>query len=426
MPSTARFVSRITRNTLALVLAGGRGERLKMLTDWRAKPAMPFGGKFRIIDFALSNCINSGVRQVYVLTQYKSHSLIRHLLRGWNILRGETGEFVELIPAQQWLDEEAWFEGTADAVYQSLDIIGANTPEYVLILAGDHVYKMDYGEMLAAHVAAEADFTIACHTVPVRQAHDFGVMAVDSRYRVTDFQEKPAEPATLPGDPGAALISMGIYVFSFEYLREHLLRDAADTQSSHDFGKDIIPHAVRNDHRVQAYPFSSAGIGNAYWRDVGTVDAYYEANMELLEATSALDLYNRDWHILTYQEQLPPAKFVDSGESGRMQRSMVSGGCVIGNSTIESSILSSNVHVGEQCELQGALVLPDCQIGSGVHLHRVLLDNGCVVPHGTRIGDDAAADASRFYRTDSGIVVVNREMLGQERRYLPTGMFYED
>jgi glucose-1-phosphate adenylyltransferase len=408
-----------------MVLAGGRGARLKMLTNWRAKPAMPFGGKFRIIDFALSNCINSGVRKVYVLTQYKSHSLIRHLLRGWNFLRGETGEFVELIPAQQWVDEDAWYEGTADAVYQSLDIIAENAPQYVLILAGDHVYKMDYGEMLAAHVASGADFTIACHVVPVEQAREFGVMGVDEDYRVTDFVEKPERPPTLPNDPDAALISMGVYVFSFDYLLEHLLRDAADPESGHDFGKDIIPYAVRNQHNVQAYSFSTSEIGNGYWRDVGTLDAYYEANMELLESESGLDLYNRDWRIFTYQEQLPSAKFVGSGELGRVQHSMVSGGCVIHNSVVEDSILFSNVQVGENCDLQGVVALPDCRIGSRVRLRRVMLDKRCVLADDTCIGEDPAADAQRFYRTESGIVVVNSEMLGQEQRHLPSGTSYQ-
>ena len=414
MTTTARFVSRITRNTLALVLAGGRGSRLKMLTNWRAKPAVPFGGKFRIIDFALSNCINSGVRQVYVLTQYKSHSLIRHLLRGWNFLRGEMGEFVELIPAQQWVDEDAWYEGTADAVYQSLDIMTANAPQFVLILAGDHVYKMDYGEMLAAHVASGADFTIACHEVPISQAHEFGVMGVDDSYRIKDFREKPAQPPSVPGNPEVSLVSMGIYVFTFDYLREHLLRDAEDPQSNHDFGKDIIPHAVRNGHHVQAYSFSAAEIGNGYWRDVGTLDAYYEANMELLDERSALDLYSWDWRIFTYQEQLPAAKFPGSGEQGRMRHSMVSGGCVINDSVVEDSILFSNVQVGAQCNLQGVLALPDCQIGSRVRLRRVLLDKGCILADDMCIGEDPEADARRFHRTESGIVVVNPEMLGQE------------
>jgi len=391
-----------------------------MLTDWRAKPAVPFGGKFRIIDFALSNCINSGVRRVQVFTQYKSHALIRHLQRGWNMLSPETGEFVELVPAQQWVDEESWYEGTADAVYQGLDIIAANDPEYVLILAGDHVYKMDYGEMLAAHVASGADFTIGCYTVPLAEASQYGVMAVDEQYRINSFREKPDNPASLPGDPNAALISMGIYVFSFEYLREHLLRDAQDPKSSHDFGKDIIPYAVRKGHHVQAYPFFEADVGNAYWRDVGTIDAYYQSNMELLCPDSPLDLYNPNWRILTYQEQLPPAQFI--GASGEFSNSMVSGGCVMHSAFVENSLLSSNVQVQEKSQLRSALVLPDCTIGRNTRLTRVLLDNGCVVPDGMVIGEDPELDGQRFHITREGVVAVSRKMLGQERRYLPSGL----
>ena len=420
MTSTARFVSRITRDTLALVLAGGRGSRLKMLTDWRAKPAVPFGGKFRIIDFALSNCVNSGVRRVQVFTQYKSHTLIRHLQRGWNILSHETGEFVELVPAQQWVDEDTWYEGTADAVYQGLDIIAANEPEYVLILAGDHVYKMDYGEMLAAHVGSGADFTIGCYTVALAEASNFGVMAVDDQYRINSFREKPERPVSLPNDPDAALVSMGIYVFSFEYLRENLLRDAGNQNSNHDFGKDIIPYAVRKGHHVQAYPFFEADVGNAYWRDVGTIDAYYQSNMELLHSDSPLDLYNPGWRILTYQEQLPPAQF--TGSSGEFSNSMVSGGCVMHSAFVENSLLSSNVLAQEKSQLRSALVLPGCQIGRGARLNKVLLDNGCVVPDGMVIGEDPELDSQRFHRTEEGVVVVSRKMLGQERRYQLSGL----
>ena len=316
MQSTARrYVSRLTHNTLALVLAGGRGSRLGVLTDWRTKPAVPFGGKFRIVDFALSNCLNSGIRRICVLTQYKSHSLIQHLLQGWGGMNAEQGEFVDIIPAQQWLDDESWYQGTADAVFQSLDIIEAYRPEYVLILAGDHIYSMDYGETLAAHVDSKADFTIACNLVPKSEASQFGVMAVDAEERLVDFEEKPAEPKTMPGDPDTCLASMGIYVFSFDYLREQLRRDAADTNSSHDFGKDLIPFALANGDHLRAYPFRlSASGGPSYWRDVGTIDAYYEANLEVLAPEPPIDVNDPNWPIRTYQPQLPAARFVGAGK----------------------------------------------------------------------------------------------------------------
>ena len=307
MPSKAkRFVSRLTQNTLALVLAGGRGTRLGVLTDWRTKPAVPFGGKFRIIDFTLSNCLNSAIRRICVLTQYKSHSLIQHLLWGWNRLSPEQGEFIDIVPAQQWLDDGTWYQGTADAVYQSLDIIESYRPEFVLILAGDHIYAMDYGETLAAHVETNADFTIGCTLVPKNAASEFGVMQVDETDRVIDFAEKPDDPKTLPSDPGTALASMGIYVLSFEYLREQLHRDAADTSSSHDFGRDLIPYAVGDGAHLRAYPFRhSATGGEGYWRDVGTIDSYYDANLEVLSAESPLDLYDPRWPMRTRQPQLP-------------------------------------------------------------------------------------------------------------------------
>ena len=424
---SARFVSRLTRSTLALILAGGRGSRLKMLTDWRAKPAVPFAGKFRIIDFALSNCLHSGIRRISVLTQYKSHSLIRHIMEGWNSLRSEHGEFVELIPAQQWLEEDSWYQGTADAVYQSLDIIESHNPEYVLVLAGDHVYKMDYGEMLAAHVESRAHATVACNKVPLQDAHHFGTMSVDSYNRITAFQEKPRNPSAMPDDPQHALASMGIYIFSMDFLAEQLLRDANLPDSSHDFGKDIIPYAVDADYRVTAYPMSSGGPGRDYWRDVGTVDAYYEANLELTQADPPLDLYDRDWPIYTYQPQLPSAKFTDHGPSNgcKMLNAIASGGCVINDSLIERSMLFSNVNVGRKCELHGALVLPDCSIGENCRLSKVILDNGCHVPDGTVIGENAKLDADRFYRSEQGVVVVNRGMLGQQRQYLPTSNRFE-
>ena len=419
---SARFVSRLTNQTIAVVLAGGRGSRLKMLTDWRAKPAVPFGGKFRIIDFPLSNCLNSGVRKICVLTQYKSHSLMRHLMRGWNILNVEIGDFVEVIPAQQWVNEDTWFEGTADAVYQSLDIIQSHSPEYALILAGDHVYQMDFGELLAAHAKHNADLTVACMPVTIADAKSFGVMSIDDEFRITDFQEKPNQPVPLPNDPDHALSSMGIYVFSFEYLNEQLQRDAKSNDSKHDFGMDLIPHAVNHNHRVFAYPFSDQVTGkNAYWRDIGTIDAYFNSHMEVLIQSPALDLYNSNWRIFTYQEQLPPAKFIgfDNSKFGVMQDSMVSGGCIVSRSNLKKSLLFSNVKVEKHCDLEEVIALPGCVIDENSHIRKVVIDNGCKIPAGTIIGQDPKKDAERFHVTPGGVVFVNREMLGQRRRYLP-------
>jgi len=421
---TSRFVSRLTRDTVALVLAGGRGSRLEMLTEWRAKPAVPFGGKFRIIDFSLSNCFNSGIHKVCVLTQYKSHSLIRHIVNGWSTFNYEMGQFVDIIPAQQWVTEEAWFQGTADAVYQSLDIVESHFPRYILVLAGDHIYKMDYGELLAAHVESNAGMTIACNTVPVSEAGEFGVMTVDAGSRVTDFNEKPEHPCGTPEDPNVALVSMGIYVFSFDYLSEQLRRDAQQKDSSHDFGKDLIPYAVDNGHHVQTFSFAEqTTVEDVYWRDVGTLDAYYKANMELIGASPQLNLYDPHWRIWTYQEQLPPASFVGFKDevSSYAADSMVSGGCVIQESTLDRSLLFSRVVVSPGCELHDVLALPECRIGEKARLNRVLLDNGCHVPAGTVIGEDTEEDARRFYRTPEGVVVVSREMLGQSREYLPFG-----
>lgn len=422
---SARFISRLTQETLAVVLAGGRGTRLRMLTDWRAKPAVPFGGKFRIIDFPLSNCLNSGIRRICVLTQYKSQALVRHLMQGWNTLKVDMGDFVELIPAQQWTEDESWFAGTADAVYQSLDIIESHQPKYVLILAGDHVYQMDYGEMLASHAGSGADVTIACIAVPLADAREFGVMSVDDTNRIVDFEEKPENPTPLTDDPNSVLASMGVYVFSFDYLTEQLQTDADEDDSSHDFGKDLIPYAVANRHQVYAYPFSEQVTGRkAYWRDVGTVDAYFKANMEVLDLSPAMDLYAPHWRIWTYQEQLPPAKFIGFGDNqyGITGNTMVSGGCVIRESRVERSLLFSNVTVGTHCKLAEVLALPDCAIEDNVRLTRVLLDNGCKVPADTIIGEDPEQDAKHYYRTPQGVVVVNRDMLGQTHRFHPTGM----
>ncbi len=417
--TSKRFVSRLTSNTLALVLAGGRGARLGVLTDWRTKPAVPFGGKFRIVDFTLSNCINSGIRKIAVLTQYKSHSLIQHLLQGWGRLNTELGEFIDVVPAQQWLDDESWYQGTADAVFQSLDIVESYGPGHVLILAGDHIYSMDYGELLATHADTGADFTIACTPVRREAASQFGVLATDSSGRVIEFEEKPATPKAMPDHGDLALVSMGIYVFSARYLHEQLHRDARDKASSHDFGKDIIPYALAHGHRVQAHPFIEAGSSaGAYWRDVGTVDAYFQANMEILSPDPPLDIYDPSWPIMTYQPQLPPARLVGDGAQCQLRNSMVSGGCVVEESSLDQSLLFSNVKVHEGCALRRVLALPGCEIGAGARLTNVILDNQCTVPGGTIIGEDREADARRFDVTEGGIVIVNREMLGQGSRYM--------
>lgn len=415
----ARFVSRLTRDTVAVVLAGGRGTRLGPLTDWRAKPAVPFAGKFRIIDFALSNCVNSQVRRILVLTQYKAHSLIKHLLNGWTYMRVEHGEFIDIVPAQQWVSEKSWFRGTADAVYQTLDIVESYGPGYVLILAGDHVYNMDYGEMLAAHVESGADLTVGCTPVPIAEARHFGVMQIDVGGNVTRFDEKPEQPVAVPGRPGMALASMGIYVFSMRYLSKRLGEDAEDGASAHDFGKDIVPKILARGDKVHACVFDGTGSGADYWRDVGTLDAYYRSNMELLSEHPPLNLYNANWPVMTYQPQLPPAEFIGCGAHCHVENSMVSGGCMIKRSSLETSILFSNVKIYEDCKLRGVLALPGCEIGRGSRLANVVLDNRCVIEPGTEIGFDREADRKRFHVTDDGVVVVNRKMLGLGTRYRP-------
>ncbi|HIE01859.1 MAG TPA: glucose-1-phosphate adenylyltransferase [Thiotrichaceae bacterium] len=409
-----RFVSRLTRNTLALVLAGGRGSRLKNMTEWRAKPAVPFGGKFRIIDFPLSNCINSGVRQISVVTQYKSHSLIRHIQKGWSFLRGEFGEFVELMPAAQ--QRESWYEGTADAVCQNLNIIRSHDPEFVLILAGDHIYKMDYGTMIADHVEQHADMTVGCLEVPLEMAKGFGVMSVDTRGRIVRFAEKPEQPEPTPNDPEKALASMGIYVFNAEFLYEQLQHDANMSTSSHDFGKDIIPSLIKN-HRVFAYRFRDVQKGDQpYWRDVGTVDAFWEANMELVSVSPQLNLYDKQWPIWTYQEQLPPAKFVfdDDDRRGMAVDSMVSGGCLISGAKIKNSLLFSNVKLNSYALLEETVVLPDVEIGRHSHIKKAVIDKGVSIPPNTVIGQDREEDAKRFYVSENGVVLITPEMLGQK------------
>ncbi|MBY6032334.1 glucose-1-phosphate adenylyltransferase [Marinobacter daepoensis] len=416
MHTAKRFVSRLTRQTLALVLAGGRGSRLHDLTKWRAKPAVPFGGKFRIIDFPLSNCINSGIGQVGVITQYKSHSLIRHIQRGWGFLRGDLDEFVELLPAQQRI-ETSWYEGTADAVLQNLDIIRSHQPEYVLILAGDHVYKMDYGTMLASHVEQGADITVGCIEVPLAEASAFGVMSVNESYRITEFEEKPASPKSMPGKPGTALVSMGIYVFNTAVLFNELESDHKQAgNSSHDFGKDIIPSVIRR-LRVSAFPFRDP-VNNkvAYWRDVGTIDALWQANLELIGISPELNLYDSAWPIWTYQEQLPPAKFVfdDDNRRGTAVDSMVAGGCIVSGAHVRHSLLFSQVQVHSFCEVEDAVVFPDVDIARRCHIRKAVIDRGCRIPEGTRIGFDRAADEKRFHVSPGGVVLVTPEMLGQD------------
>jgi glucose-1-phosphate adenylyltransferase len=414
-----RFVSRITRNTLALILAGGRGSRLKQMTMWRAKPAVPFGGKFRIIDFPLSNCINSGIRQVGILSQYKAHSLIKHIQQGWGFLRGEFGEFVELLPAQQRI-ETSWYEGTADAIYQNLDIIRQHDPEYVLILAGDHIYKMDYGTMIAAHVESGADMTVGCLEVDLEMAKAFGVMSVDEDNMITQFAEKPDNPDPIPGNPGKALASMGIYVFNTAFLFEQLIKDSDMPGSSHDFGKDIIPSVIEN-YKIMAYPFRDpASGGQAYWRDVGTVDSYWKANLELIGITPELNLYDDSWPIWTHQAQLPPAKFVfdDDDRRGMAVDAMVSGGCIISGSMVRHSLLFSNVRVHSYSTVEDSVVLPDVEIGRNCKIKNAVIDKGCVIPEGTVIGEDPEDDAKRFHVSEGGVVLVTPEMLGIRNRYV--------
>ncbi len=405
------------RRALALVLAGGRGSRLMQLTDRRTKPAVYFGGKFRIIDFALSNCINSGFRRIGVLTQYKSHSLLRHLQRGWGFLRGEMNEFVDLLPAQQRIDETSWYQGTADAVYQNLDIIRAHNPEYILILAGDHIYKMDYGTLLLDHIARKADLSVACIDVPREQATGFGVMHIDEEKRVIGFVEKPADPPCIPGKPDRALASMGVYVFNAQFLYEQLERDVNEPGSSRDFGKDIIPYLVPR-ARVMAHDFAQSCITNApgaehYWRDVGTIDAYWEANIDLTTVTPALNMYDRSWPIFTYQEQLAPAKFVfdDENRRGMAVDSVVSGGCVISGSVVRRSMLFSSVRVNSYSELNECVVLPECDIGRHCRLTKAVIDHGVEIPEGLVVGEDPVLDAQRFHRSENGVCLITRDMI---------------
>ncbi|AWA07152.1 glucose-1-phosphate adenylyltransferase [Aeromonas hydrophila] len=418
-PANTAQSRQLLNETMALVLAGGRGSRLKQLTDNRAKPAVHFGGKFRIIDFVLSNCINSGIRRVGVVTQYKSHSLLRHLQSGWSFLRYQMNEFIDLLPAQQRVDEVNWYRGTADAVYQNLDIIRDHGPKYVVVLAGDHIYKMDYAAMLLDHVNMGARVTVACIEVPRDEASAFGVMAVDGDRKINAFVEKPANPPAMPGKPDTALASMGVYIFEADYLYQLLEEDLANPVSHHDFGMDVIPRVVQ-EGTAYAHPFSMSCVGccpqkRPYWRDVGTVDSFWEANMDLASVTPELDIYDQDWPIWTSQNMTPPAKFVQdrNGQHGMTINSMFAGGTIVSGSFIVSSVLFTNVRVDSFCTLDQAVIFPGVEIGPGCRLRRVVIDKGCKLPEGLVVGENACEDARRFYRSEQGIVLVTKEMLAR-------------
>ncbi|MGH7212827.1 MAG: glucose-1-phosphate adenylyltransferase [Acetobacteraceae bacterium] len=407
----------LARSAMAYVLAGGRGSRLKELTDTRAKPAVYFGGKSRIIDFALSNALNSGIRRIGVATQYKAHSLIRHLQQGWNFFRPERNESFDILPASQRVSETEWYAGTADAVYQNIDIIADYGPQYMVLLAGDHVYKMDYEKMLQLHVERGADVTVGCIEVPRTEATGFGVMGVDTADRLISFLEKPKEPPGIPGNPEMALASMGIYVFETRLLFDQLRRDAADPHSSRDFGRDIIPYLVKHGravaHRFADSCVRSTAESEVYWRDVGTVDAYWEANIDLTDVVPALDLYDRDWPIWTYAEITPPAKFVHNaaGRRGEAVNSLVSGGCIVSGAALDRALLFTGVHVHSYARVQGAVVLPYVEIGRHARLTRVIVDRGVRIPPGLVVGEDAELDAHRFRRSDRGICLVTQAMI---------------
>ena len=407
----------LARDTMAYVLAGGRGSRLMELTDRRAKPAVPFGGKSRIIDFALSNALNSGIRRIGVATQYKAHSLIRHMQRGWNFFRPERNEGFDILPASQRVSEDMWYAGTADAVYQNLDIIETYKPKYIIILAGDHIYKMDYELMLQQHVNSGADVTMGALEVPRMEAVGFGVLAIDAKKHVTAFVEKPADPPHVPGNPDIALASMGIYVFETNFLAGLLRRDAANKNSSHDFGKDIIPYIVKNGTAV-AHLFSDSCVRSelelgSYWRDVGTVDAYWQANVDLTDTVPELDLYDQDWPIWTYGEVTPPAKFVHDleGRRGSAVSSLVSGGCIVSGASIRRALLFTGVRVNSFASLEDAVVLPRVNIGRNASLKKVVIDSDITIPEGLVVGEDPILDAKRFRRTDEGVVLITQSML---------------
>lgn len=410
-------VHQLVRRTVALVLAGGRGSRLKQLTERRAKPAVYFGGKFRIIDFALSNCLNSGIRRMAVVTQYKSHSLMRHMQRGWSFLRAELNEMVDLLPAQQRAGEEHWYRGTADAIFQNIDIIRSSNPEYIVILAGDHIYKMDYSLMIKDHVENDAGCTVGCIEVPVVEATAFGVMAIDDTRNITAFVEKPANPPTMPGSSTISLASMGIYVFNADYLYKLLEDDLANPNSSHDFGKDVIPRCVA-EGRALAHPFGMSCVSRVatdkpYWRDVGTIDAFWAANLDLASTTPELDIYDTNWPIWTYQRQLPPAKFVPdtNGTTGVAVNTLISGGCIVSGSYVAQSVLFSEVRIHSFCHIEQAVLLPNVEVSRHCRLRRVVVDRNCELPEGLVVGENPELDAQRFERTETGVVLITKLML---------------
>jgi len=411
-------VSSLVRSTYAVVLAGGRGSRLRQLTDWRAKPAVPFGGKHRIIDFALSNCVNSGVRRIGVATQYRSHSLIQHLQRGWNFLDANLGEFLDVLPPQRPL-QAGWYGGTANAVYQNLDILRGEAPRFVLVLAGDHVYKMDYGVMLAEHVERGAAVSIACTTAPLPEASAFGVIKVDRLSQVQEFREKPADPAPIPDRPGLALVSMGIYLFNADALYVALRADAHDPQSKHDFGRDVIPAMLAKGMRVFAHRYDRSCVnmveGHPYWRDVGTVDAYWAANMDLIQVQPELNMYDPEWPIRTREEHRPPAKFVfDSPDpAGQTLNCLVASGCIVSGAAVHRSLLFGDVTVERGSRIEDSVILPEVHIGYGVRLRRAVVDKYCHLPDGLEAGFDRAADEARFHVSPGGGVLITPEMLGQ-------------
>ncbi len=417
MPDRAQNAAPLARTAMAFVLAGGRGSRLMELTDRRAKPAVFFGGKSRIVDFALSNAINSGIRRVAVATQYKAHSLIRHLQRGWNFLRHERNESFDILPASQRVSEQSWYLGTADAVYQNIDIIEDLAPRHIVLLAGDHIYKMDYERMLQQHVEQGADVTVSCMAVPREEAKGFGVMAVDAQAWITDFVEKPADPPGIPDRPELSLASMGIYVFETRFLIEQLKRDAADPDSTHDFGKDIIPYIVKHGraaaHRFERSCVRSSQEFTPYWRDVGTIDAYWEANIDLTDIVPPLDLFDHEWPIWTYGEVVPPAKFVHDieGRRGEAISSLVSGGCIISGASARKSLLFTGVHLHSFAKLEGAVLLPRVDVGQGARLSKVVVDRNVRIPPGLVVGEDPIEDARRFRRTEKGVCLITQPML---------------
>jgi glucose-1-phosphate adenylyltransferase len=407
----------LARDTMAYVLAGGRGSRLKELTDKRAKPAVYFGGRARIIDFALSNALNSGIRRIAVATQYKAHSLIQHMQQGWNFFRTERNESFDILPASQRVDESMWYQGTADAVFQNLDIIESYMPEFILILAGDHIYKMDYEQMLRQHVECGADVTVGCLEIARADGKEFGIMAVDEKNTIVDFVEKPDDPPAIPGKPDRAYASMGIYVFRTRFLFDVLRTDAADRNSVHDFGKNIIPHLVKHGKAV-AHRFSDSCVRaesekTAYWRDVGTIDAYWEANIDLTDVVPQLDLYDTSWPLWSYAEISQPAKFVHDtdGRRGSAVASLVGGNCIISGSHLRRCLCFSNVRVNSFSRVEESVVLPSCNIGRNAWLHRVVIDRGVTIPEGLTVGEDPELDAKRFRRTEKGICLITQAMI---------------